>query len=382
MSKNIVVCLDGTGNEVKARAVTNVFKVAQYVDLKDPAAQVLYYDPGVGTMPATGAWTFIGQKVSLLTGLALGHGMRQNIAEAYTYLMNTWQPGDKVFVFGFSRGAYTARALCGMLYRVGLLRPGSENLVPYAVKVYARNPGKDSDLERPEGWDRMDRFSEALAVRTQGERRSFPIEYLGIYDTVKATRFLWRDISWPYTLSLPNVRFVRHAISIDEKRRKYAEYRVVPNREKYKRPEDVREVWFAGVHSDVGGGFVDNPELGKITMRWIMDGAIKAGLIERPVRYRRNYSLNESDATKDMHDMPWYWRFAQAPWYWVAAPWRRRPIRDGETIHSSVKTRMADKALNYAPQLPSSYNVDDEPWTGPPPKGSATAPDTDDPDHD
>jgi uncharacterized protein (DUF2235 family) len=129
MSKNIVVCLDGTGNEVKARAVTNVFKVAQYVDLKDPAAQVLYYDPGVGTMPATGAWTFIGQKVSLLTGLALGHGMRQNIAEAYTYLMNTWQPGDKVFVFGFSRGAYTARALCGMLYRVGLLRPGSENLV-------------------------------------------------------------------------------------------------------------------------------------------------------------------------------------------------------------------------------------------------------------
>jgi uncharacterized protein (DUF2235 family) len=294
--KNIVVCLDGTGNEVKAKAVTNVFKVAQYVDLKDPTAQVLYYDPGVGTMAAPGAWTFIGQKISLLTGLALGHGM--------------------------------------------------------------------------------------LAVRTQGDRRSFPIEYLGIYDTVKATRFLWRDISWPYTLSLPNVRFVRHAISIDEKRRKYAEYRVVPNRERYKLPEDVREVWFAGVHSDVGGGFVDNPELGKITMRWMLDGAITAGLVERPVRYRRNYSLNESDATKDMHVMPWYWRFAQAPWYWLTAPWRPRPIRDGETIHSSVKTRMADKTLNYAPQLPDSYKVDDEPWTGPPPKGAATAADADDPEDD
>jgi uncharacterized protein (DUF2235 family) len=176
MAKNILICLDGSGNEVKAKAVTNVFKVAEYADLKDPSAQVLYYDPGVGTMAAPSAWTSIAQKISLLGGLALGHGIRQNIAEAYTYLMNTWQPGDKVFIFGFSRGAYTARALCGMLYRVGLLRPGSENLVPYAVRVYARNPGKDSDLAQPEGWDRMDRFSEALAVRTEGDRRSFPIE--------------------------------------------------------------------------------------------------------------------------------------------------------------------------------------------------------------
>jgi hypothetical protein len=80
-----------------------------------------------------------------------------------------------------------------------------------------------------------------------------------------------------------------------------------------------------------------------------------------------------------MHVMPWYWRFAQAPWYWLTAPWRRRPIRDGETIHGSVKTRMADKALNYTPRLPGRYNVDDEPWTGPPPKGTGTAADADDP---
>jgi hypothetical protein len=211
--------------------------------------------------------------------------------------------------------------------------------------------------------------------RTEGDRRSFPIEYLGLYDTVKATRFLGRDISWPYTRTLPNVRVVRHAISIDEKRRKYAEYRVIPDPMKNKYPEDVREVWFAGVHSDIGGGFVDNPELGKITMRWMMDGAITQGLKIRPRKYQINYSLNESDALKPLHPIPWYWVFAQAPWYWLFAPWRRRPIRDGDTIHGSVKTRMADDKLNYRPKLPDKYEVDDEPWTGPPPTGITVGPD-------
>lgn len=152
MSKNIIICLDGTGNEVKAKGVTNVFKIAELADLRDPSAQVLYYGPGVGTLPAPSAWTRVARWASkLIGGKALGHSMRRDIGEAYTYLMNTGQQGDKVFVFGFSRGAYTARALCGMLYRVGLMRPGSNNLMPYAVRVYARRPGKDSELERPEG---------------------------------------------------------------------------------------------------------------------------------------------------------------------------------------------------------------------------------------
>ena len=168
MSKNILICLDGTKNEVKAKAVTNVFKIAEVADLENPEEQVLYYDPGVGTKPAASAFTAFAQRFSLLGGMALGWGMRDDIGEAYTYLMNTWEPGDKVFIFGFSRGAFTARALCGMLYRVGLLRPGSENLVPYAVRAYARKPGKDSDLNREEGWDRIDKFSKALAIRPLG----------------------------------------------------------------------------------------------------------------------------------------------------------------------------------------------------------------------
>src|ERR1700754_4945414 len=173
-ARNIIICLDGTKNEVKAKAVTNVFKVAEIADLTNPGEQVLYYGPGVGTMTAPSAWTSVAQRISLIGGMLVGHGMRQDIAEAYTYLMNTWEPGDKVFVFGFSRGAYTARALCGMLYRIGLLRPGSDNLVPYAVRTYARNRG-DSDLSKEEGWGRMDKFAEGLSRTIEGSSFAFPV---------------------------------------------------------------------------------------------------------------------------------------------------------------------------------------------------------------
>jgi uncharacterized protein (DUF2235 family) len=202
MAKNVVVCLDGTGNQVKARGSTNVVRLYELLDLRDPGRQVAYYDPGVGTFSAAGAWTPAARTLSRGLGLALGTGMRQNLAEAYRYLMETWEPGDPLYVFGFSRGAYTARALAGMLYRVGLLRPGAENLVPYAVGVYARNRGEDADLSGDEGWDRIDRFSAAFARTTRNRSRAVPITFLGAWDTVKAAGILNWDLTWPYTRQL------------------------------------------------------------------------------------------------------------------------------------------------------------------------------------
>jgi uncharacterized protein (DUF2235 family) len=133
VGKNIVVCLDGTGNQLKAKGNTNVVRLYEMLDLTDPSKQIAYYDPGVGTFSAQGAWTPIGQRISKLFGLAFGSGLRTNLGEAYTYLMQHYEDGDRLFIFGFSRGAYTARALAGLLRAAGLLRPGSENLVPYAV---------------------------------------------------------------------------------------------------------------------------------------------------------------------------------------------------------------------------------------------------------
>ena len=340
IGKNIVVCLDGTGNEVKAEGATNVLKIVELLDLTDPSKQIVYYDPGVGTFAAPSAWSGPARKLSRMGGLALGHGIRQNLGEAYTFLMNTWQPDDKVFVFGFSRGAYTARALCGMLYRVGLLRPGSENLIPYAVRVYARRVGKDSDLTGPEGWARMDRFADALSVRPNPDSTAFPVEYLGVFDTVKATRFLGRDIRWPYTNQLPNVRVVRHAVSINEKRRPYREC-LIPVPPAGRAPQ-VSETWFAGVHSDVGGGFDKDPELGRVTMRWMLTGARAEGILIREPRYKHRYPVTESDAFGHIHKMGWKWIFAT---------YRRRPIPDGARIHASVRTRITQDP-QYAKKIP------------------------------
>ena len=109
MGKDIVICLDGTGNQLKATANTNVVRLYEMLELGDPSQQVAYYDPGVGTFGAQGAWTPWARRFTKLAGLAFGLGLRANLAEAYTYLMNQYAEGDRLFVFGFSRGAYTAR---------------------------------------------------------------------------------------------------------------------------------------------------------------------------------------------------------------------------------------------------------------------------------
>ncbi len=352
MAKNIIICLDGTGNEVKAKGSTNVLKLVELLDLTDPTVQVAYYDPGVGTFAAPAASSRPAQALSRLGGLALGHGLRQNLGEAYSYLMNTWDPGDQVYIFGFSRGAYTARALCGMLYRVGLLRKGSENLVPYAVKVYARRSGKDDDLKGPEGWKRIDRFAKAVAVRpVHPDSVAFPIAFLGLFDTVKATRFV-RDFHWPYTDQLPNVAIVRHAVSIDEKRRPYRPALVPPPKSGH--GPQVTETWFAGVHSDIGGGFDDTPGLGNLTMRWMVEGAIAHDLRIRTRLYHRRYPQHNAsiEATCKPHRMGRYWAFAT---------YQHRRVPPDAVLHASVGERMKRDA-HYRKQLGNRTRWDNQAW--------------------
>ncbi|WBM80402.1 DUF2235 domain-containing protein [Cryobacterium breve] len=149
MARNLVICLDGTGAQPRARGDSNVIKVFGMLDLTDPTKQIAYYDPGVGTFSSSASWGPLARWLSRVGGLAFGNGLRQNLGEAYTWLMQEWDPGDRIFVFGFSRGAYTARALSGMLRTIGLLHAGSENLVPYAVSEFT----KRSKDDRPRGQD-------------------------------------------------------------------------------------------------------------------------------------------------------------------------------------------------------------------------------------
>ncbi len=130
MPKNIIICSDGTGNEF---GETNTNVVGVFKAIVRNQEQVAFYDPGVGTFDVLGRT--IGKKVGYLMGFAFGWGVQKNIEDAYEYLMNQYEPGDHVYLFGFSRGAFTVRSLAGMLTKCGLLQKGSKNLLPYASEM-------------------------------------------------------------------------------------------------------------------------------------------------------------------------------------------------------------------------------------------------------
>ncbi|WP_102141896.1 DUF2235 domain-containing protein [Mycobacterium hubeiense] len=340
--KNIALCFDGTGNLVRAEGNTNVillFKRLTY----DPARQLTYYDPGVGTFSSGGAWTPAARWVSRTLGLAFGSGMRENLENAYTYLINHWEPGDQIYLFGFSRGAYTARAMAGLLRTVGILRPGADNLVRYAIGNYARRKSRWRSTE----WKQAGQFGSLMSRRTPQGKVTVPVAYLGVWDTVKAPGLLRRSMVWPYTRALPNVKAGRHAISIDEKRRPYREYLVDE-----KASARIEEVWFAGVHSDVGGSYTDKPPLGEITLNWIADGARDAGLLfedEPPLPV-----LTPEHATGPIHKMSWAWS--------LLVP-RRRPVPAGAKVHASVRARI-ERQPGYGRRLPSDVVWAEPDWLG------------------
>ncbi len=133
MSKNIVVCCDGTANEFAAYR-TNVAKLF-FTLVKDPARQIGYYHPGVGTMAPPGVLTKTAAILTRMAGMAWGYGLNNDIRDAYIFIANNFEDEDRVFLFGFSRGAYTARAVASLLYMYGLIGKGNEPLVPYAVRM-------------------------------------------------------------------------------------------------------------------------------------------------------------------------------------------------------------------------------------------------------
>ncbi|RZI53859.1 MAG: DUF2235 domain-containing protein [Pseudonocardia sp.] len=333
--KNIVVCLDGTGNQIRASGNTNVIRLFRALE-NNAGRQILYYDPGVGTFSAAGAWTRTGRWFSRLLGRAFGVGMKTNLAEAYTFLMNHWEPDDKIYIFGFSRGAYTARALAGLLHTVGLPRPSSENLVQYAIATYARRRNW-TDADRKEATE----FARTVCRSVNGGF-SIPVHYMGIWDTVSAPGIFRRDLLFENAGALENVVAGRHAISIDEKRRPYREFTVQNPR--------MEEAWFAGVHSDVGGGFED-AELSNISLMWVLKGACANDVELREFAELRELpTVVESDAMGAVHRMGRIW---------ALATYRHRKPAPRAKVHDSVRVRISANPA-YRPILRDPVWVDED----------------------
>jgi uncharacterized protein (DUF2235 family) len=368
MAKNIVVCCDGTGNEYGDRN-SNVLKLYSILPKSD-GRQITFYDPGVGTFNLPPAISKPARLASRTLGLAFGRGITANIADAYRYLMRTYEPGDKVFFFGFSRGAYTARAAAAMLYKCGLLDPRNDNLLPYALNVFKHE-------RRPRIYG--------------GFRRTFsrpcPVHFLGLWDTVKSVGWIYDPLTLPFTRRNPGVRVVRHAVSIDERRCFYRQNLWgLPDA-----GQDVKQVWFAGTHSDVGGSFPESEcGLSQIALQWMIGEAERFELRVDRRRYETVLPLtaaadsrpDDEDPESEYHCPPdfrgpihdslrgFWWIPEFIPKIYqnprdeyrkklIIPSGRRRWIPDGSIIHESVLLRMRDPAMGYRPtNLPKRYSVE------------------------
>ncbi|MFX1757600.1 Uncharacterized conserved protein [Rhodococcus gordoniae] len=337
-SKNIVLCFDGTGNEIRATGNTNVVRLFRALE-NTTGEQIVYYDPGVGTFSSAGASTRVGQKISRTLGLAFGVGIKTNLAEAYAFLMNQWEPGDRIYLFGFSRGAYTARAFAGMLHVIGIPRPAAENLVQYAIARYAPRGEWTEENEKA-----AQEFS-ATVCRAPNGSFSVPVHYLGIWDTVSAPGLFRRDLHFVKTEDLPNVEAGRHAVSIDEYRRPY-KADLVTN-------AAIQEAWFTGVHSDVGGGFKDD-RLANISLLWVLDGAREHGVLLRRKAELRGLPQRDKEYAKAKPN-----RMGRI---WILAGRTRRPIPPDANFHASVLFRWDD--FRDGPDDPACI---DDGWCDPEP---------------
>ena len=351
MSRNLIVCCDGTANEF-ARDKTNVLKLAYAAD--KGTDQLLYYHPGVGTMAPAGLFTRIGQKIAVYAGLAFGYGLKSDLRDAYTFIMDHYQPGDQLYVFGFSRGAYTARALVALIGRYGLLSPGNAALVPYAIRLlWSAHEAKD---DRASEWFRLAaEFKAALSI---GECKP---RFLGLWDTVSSVGWIANPLSLPDTAKLPGVQSICHAVSIDERRAFFRTNLVFRDLGR-----DIQEIWFPGDHCDIGGG---HPEpvsgLSKLALEWMIGEAEKAGMRFDPDRVAKvlgktSDAYARPDPKAAMHDQLWpvwwvaefvpkkHWDKTTGRTRWRVNLFRRRHFSDAPVVDDSAWLR----GEHYALRLP------------------------------
>ena len=315
MPRNIVVCYDGTGNEY---GDTNTNVVRAFEAIERDGQQIAFYDPGVGTFSYLGRT--VGRYVGPLLGKAFGLGLVENIEDGYEYLMNTHVPGDKVFILGFSRGAFQARVLADYVHKIGVLQKGSRNLIPYATKLYFTRGNKDT----------CDGFKAIYGHPCE-------THFVGVWDTVASLGY-FSGKKFSNSILNSDVKFACQAVAIDEKRKKFSVS--LWNEEDVPDSQKIEQVWFAGVHSDIGGGYLERG-LSSIALVWMMEKAATAGLRLRE-GWRDGIVENPLGTMHESRDK--FWKL------WQPAP---RTIPEGAKIHRSVQTRMSGG--EYHPPLPDSY---------------------------
>jgi uncharacterized protein (DUF2235 family) len=389
-SKKIVLCSDGTGNQDIKNRGTNVFKLYEAVDIhghktgKAPR-QVAFYDDGVGT-----------SRIPLvkLAGGAFGYGFSHNVQKMYRELVNVYEPGDELYLFGFSRGAYTVRTLAAMIQYCGILDINDElfasraNLseqiqlcwnefrsVNFQKGFVSEKAHKALRSVIPPELNREERTLRRKRYHAIAPEADINIELIGVWDTVGAVGAPIKELLPLINLIYPiwfadntlgsEVKKACQALSIDDERLTF--HPELWNEQDKEQSSRITQVWFAGVHSNVGGGY---PKQGMslVTLDWMMEHAKKAGLhfIGEDRTYVRDH--------QDVHDKLYDSRSGMALYY----RWMPRNIQQicqehligKPKIHISVFERIANATNSYAPgNIPFDCTIDTfggiHPWPTP-----------------
>jgi uncharacterized protein (DUF2235 family) len=272
--KRLIVCCDGTWQDLDCKCPTNVVKIAQAIKTigSGNVPQMLYYSEGIGTGP---------DKLDRLMGGAFGLGIDQRIQSAYRFLCCNYEDGDEIYLFGFSRGAYTVRSLAGLIYKCGILKRRYIRQIKDAYKLYRKRETSPSDPEAVN-------FRQQFTVHPQNEAAGtqIPITLLACWDTVG-------ELGVPNTLPLlshllnkkyqfydtrvnPKIQHALHAAALDERRSAFEVTHMVPHEDRDE--NQVSEVWFSGVHGCVGGGTQQTLGLSNIPLKWMMEKIRELGL--------------------------------------------------------------------------------------------------------
>ena len=406
--RNIIICCDGTGNEISEN-ISNVLKLYRCLRKteKTEPRQLVYYDPGVGTLARPDPWHKFKQDFNAILGLATGYGLDDNVLAAYNFLVHHYQHGDQIYLFGFSRGAYTVRVLAGLIHKIGLITPEQVNLAGSGLIAYKQFSSDEapklrarfkSAIEVAAGEDAVQTaFDNAAQFARITSSRWPTIRFVGVWDTVasvivpRADRFYWPSLEeLAFTLVNPSVQTFRQAISIDERRcmfrlKKWDDpqtFKPVRFNDVHAAPQDILQVWFAGVHADIGGGYPEKQSgLSKYPLLWMIDEAVKSGLKVNQAtvnqlawgiqRKGSPYSYVAPDVRGDLHTSlsgAWWileylpkrarhkeWPAREVYFGWYIPDGEPRLIPDGAVIHESALLRM-DALPAYRPvNMPKQY---------------------------
>jgi uncharacterized protein (DUF2235 family) len=343
MGKNIIVFSDGTGQDGGTRHNTNVYKLFNLI-LDRSEHQTSFYDPGLGT-----GWR-------KATGNILGRGFSKNVLQCYEFIFQNFEESDKIFLFGFSRGAATVRSLAGFIHLFGILPRSRGKLIKKAWKIYKI---KDPEKRKIRSEDFVD-VNHTMWTKVQ---------FLGVWDTVAALGVpntkIDKIINWiaphgfhDFSLS-ESVDHACHALAIDDARKTF--HPVLFNPKLRREDQTLKQVWFMGMHTDVGGGYTEK-ELSDIVFEWMVQHAVRHGLhIFKPKKYEKPCTPNPNGMMHNSRDKFWKRTIFKAK----QREWKEDQYGKA-VIHESVKLRTVGywegKDGPYKPWI-LNHKPKTEPWT-------------------